>query len=150
MTQTNSRPVPFGRALGEAYRSADALHLRALEQAGTAFDSWVVFTLLGDHDGAAARPWLIADLARRLRKPATEVDEHLDGMLRAGFLRIEDAEGEARVAVTEDGAALFARARALVAELTEALVGAVKPAELATVVRVLREVDERAQVLARR
>lgn len=147
MTDTQTPPVGFGRALGETARSAQVLHHKVLAGAGTDFESWVVFTLLTENAPAMPKEALVVDLTRRLGTDRSAIGAVLDRMAAAGHVATRTEDGAELIALTEAGATFLAGVRQAVDQLTEKLTGDIDPQDMATTIRVLRAVGGRAAPL---
>lgn len=147
MTDTQTPPIGFGRALGETARAARTLHLKVLAEAGTDFESWVVFTLLTENAPAMPKEALVVDLTRRLETDRSAVGGVLDRMAAAGHVATSTEDGAELIALTEAGAIYLAGVRDAVDQVTEKLTGDINPKDMATTIRVLRAVGAKAAPL---
>jgi DNA-binding MarR family transcriptional regulator len=137
-------PVPFGQALGEASRDANALLLRLLDREDVTFLQWVVMNTIATSDAPVIADDLSAHLSQELSIDAAEVEPAFSTLRSSGRI---DTDGGV-LTFTDDGRAYHHRLRQAVAGLTAELLGGLDPAEIATTIKVLRTIHERAPKIA--
>jgi DNA-binding MarR family transcriptional regulator len=141
-------PVPFGQALGEAYRQANGLHRQVLDSHATTFLQWVVMNTIATAGEPVVATDLTAHLSQELSLDAAEIDEVITGLRGRGWVDIVTVEGAGVLRLTNDGDAHYQRLRAAIGRLTAQLLAPFDPAEIATAVKVLTAVRERAPLIA--
>jgi DNA-binding MarR family transcriptional regulator len=137
----------FGRVLGETASGARKLHLKLLAEAGTDFDSWVVFTLLAENQPAMPQDVLVADLAERLETDRRAVEGLVDRLVAAGHISVRDGGRTPLVEVTDSGEEFIREVRSTVNQVTQQLIGDLDPENVGTTLAVLRTVGDRAAAL---
>jgi DNA-binding MarR family transcriptional regulator len=139
--------VPFGQALGEAARQASALHQRLLDHEGSSFLEWVVLNLVSANDGPTSRDSLIKRLTDELSIDEAPVRQVIDSLAAAGRLLSDTPDGEDCVRLSDAGCAYHQHLREKVGQATTELLGPFDATEIATSVRVLVAVKERAPAI---
>lgn len=145
---TASPSVPFGQALGEAYRNAHALHLRLLAREGSSFLDWVVLNITAASSAPVGADELCERLSKELAIDASEVDGVVSALRSSGRLDAVTVNGRTCLELSGDGRTYHRRLRAAVNQGTAELLGTFEPAEIATAVQVLLAVRERAPSIA--
>ena len=141
-------PVLFGQALGEAYRRAHALHLRLLEREDCSFVEWVVLNSIAVGTGAVPAEDLAAQLAEELSINAVQVEAVVSALRSSGRLEVVDVDGVRCLELSDRGRADHQRVRETIQRASAEMLGSFDPAEIATTVKVLTAVRERAPLVA--
>ena len=142
--------MPFGRQLGETARATRALLVDVLAEAATSFETWVVLNLLATHGPDMRRNLLQRELADGLEADATVIARLFAELAGKGLIQDYSPRGDAgdsRIALTEQGNALYGRLSELVTRTTDQVVGGIDPDDLRITRRVLAGVKERANAL---
>ncbi|MDD5565030.1 MAG: hypothetical protein PHQ91_15055 [Thermoanaerobaculaceae bacterium] len=146
------------RDIGQAERALRALLEVQLVEAGLSFPGWTVLVFL-DGAGSLTRAELIGrQLAGHVAPDAAMARSALDDLLSAGLLApagdggAEVDGGDARLAATAAGEAVFRRVRQAVAGITGELYGDLPAADLEATQRTLAVIARRAEarLVARR
>lgn len=141
-------PVPFGQALGEAYRHAHALQLRLLDREHSSFLEWVVLNTIAPRSEPVSADDLSADLSRELSIDVSEVDDVVTALRSSGRLDVVTVDGVRCLALSDDGRRYHQRLRASIGRASAELLEAFDPADIATTVKVLTAVRQRAPLVA--
>jgi DNA-binding MarR family transcriptional regulator len=147
-TASTPPAVPFGQALGEAHRGASGLHLRILDRHATTFLQWVVINTIATAGEPVVATDLTAHLSKELSIDAAEIEEVLTGLRERGWVDIVAVDGAGVLTLTNDGDAHYQRLRAAIGRLTAQLLASFDQTEIATAVKVLTAIRERAPLVA--
>jgi MarR family transcriptional regulator for hemolysin len=148
VTVTQIVSVPFGLRLAEAARSARALLRHRLADASATFETWVVLNMLSQRGQPIRRDALEPELAEGLSAEVTTVATAIDQLAAAGLLRLRNVEdGAVEVALTPGGEAEYGRLFDIVDETRARLLGSIDADDLRVTLRVLTQVNERAESL---
>jgi DNA-binding MarR family transcriptional regulator len=142
-TRTMSTTSTFGtQSIGQTEKALNAILDRELTGSGLSERQWVALTLTA-MTGPAPREQLQARVAGAIKLDQPGAEALMASLVEAGLVEIgEEAPHTARP--TPDGAALQARVRGRVTEITARLWGDLPADDLATAGRVLATVLERA------
>lgn len=132
------------QVLGETEKALNAILLRELAAVGLTEHQWIAMQLTTAAGGTLAHEQLVGRLAGALKRGATQAEERVDELVRAGLLTFVDAEDESLVSVTDVGRQVHGRIRATVAEITARLWGDLLQADLDATGRILATILERA------
>jgi len=151
-TQTQAPPPspPFGQTVGEAQTALKVVLDHVLDEAGVTFGSWVTLNTLATQGPAIAGDELRSNLAQALQTDAGAISELLERLRSTGLVRLTtDAAPQegALVELTTLGQVLHRSLRQSVGGASVKLLAGLDPSDVATTIRVLREVTERAKSL---
>src|ERR1044072_304075 len=120
-------PEPIGLELGRTARAVGAEFSRAMTEAGGSAATWQVLLLVRSQQWGNQ-----AQMARAMGITGATLTHHLGALERQGLVRRwreEDNRREQRVALTDEGAALFERLRAAARAYDRRLRSALDPGE---------------------
>ena len=129
------------QVLGETEKALNAILDRQLAATGLTEHQWITLRLTMTAGGEIARTQLVGRLAGALKVGAADAEARLGELMAAGLMEASD---EGRVAATEAGAAVHARVRGAVNEITQRLWGDLPVSDLETTGRTLVTILERA------
>jgi DNA-binding MarR family transcriptional regulator len=132
-------PVPFGQTLAFAEQTLTAVLRRHLAERQTTPETWYALQLIAMRGPGLAREALIRDLERSRTLNAESVRALLTRLEADGLIR-----GDATLDLTADGQALYRSLREYVAGPTAQLLSQFDAEDIATTVRTLQAITERA------
>lgn len=151
MTATQSPPIPFGRYLGAASRSARALLDDVLAAEATTYETWIAFNLLAAGAPNVPRDELQRNLALALQMNNGAAVSQLLGQLElVGWLHTLPTVEHGKpplVEMTTEGAGHYQRLFAVVSQRSAQVLADVDPEDLQTTIRVLGTFREQADAL---
>jgi DNA-binding MarR family transcriptional regulator len=142
-------PVPFGRQLGTAARTARALLDDVLAAEATTYETWIAFNLLAASEPGILREEFARDLATALQVNNGTVITQLLGQLElVGWIRTVPVKGVSTnnaIEMTAAGEAHYQRLAAAVRQRGAQALAEVDPTDLQTTIRVLGQFREGAE-----
>jgi DNA-binding MarR family transcriptional regulator len=132
-------PVPFGRTLAFAERTLTEVLRRHLTERNTTPETWYALQLIDMRGPGVARQALSHELQGSRTLDADTVQVLLARLEAEGLIR-----GDAELDLTAEGKALHASLRDYIAGPTEQLLSQFDPNDIATTVRTLQAITERA------
>jgi DNA-binding MarR family transcriptional regulator len=132
-------PVPFGQTLAFAERTLTAVLRQHLAERETTPETWYALQLIASRGPGLARTALSGDLEGSRSLNAASTRELLARLEAEGLIR-----GDAELDLTAEGESLYRSLREYVAVPTARLLGQFDPEDVATTVRTLQAITERA------
>jgi DNA-binding MarR family transcriptional regulator len=132
-------PAPFGQTLAFAERTLTATLRQHLAERGTTPETWYALQLIATRGPGLAREALSEDLEGSRTMTADSTRELLARLEAEGLIR-----GGAEIDLTSDGEALHRSLREYIAGPTAQLLGQFDAEDVATTVRTLQAITERA------
>jgi hypothetical protein len=132
-------PVSFGQTLAFAERTLTAVLRQHLAKRNTTPETWYALQLIGLRGPRLSRQELSRDLEGSRTLNADSARELLARLEAEGLIR-----GDAEIDLTATGEALFHSLREYVAAPTARLLSQFDPSDVATTIRTLQAITERA------
>jgi DNA-binding MarR family transcriptional regulator len=132
-------PAPFGQTLAFAERTLTATLRQHLAERGTTPETWYALQLIATRGPGLAREALSEDLEGSRTMTADSTRELLARLEAEGLIR-----GSAEIDLTSKGEALHRSLREYIAGPTAQLLGQFDAEDVATTVRTLQAITERA------
>jgi len=137
---TTKPPAPFGQTLAFAERTLTATLRQHLAERGTTPETWYALQLIGTRGPGLAREELSEDLEGSRTMTADSTRQLLARLEAEGLIR-----GDAEIDLTVEGEALHRSLREYIAGPTAQLLGQFDADDVATTIRTLQAITERAE-----
>lgn len=132
-------PIPFGQTLAFAERTLTQVLRQHLAERSTAPETWYALQLIAQRGPRLAREALSRDLEGSRTLTAESTRELLARLEESGLIH-----GDTELDLTADGESLYRGLREYVAAATARLLGQFDADDVATTVRTLQAITERA------
>jgi len=137
---TTKPPAPFGQTLAFAERTLTATLRQHLAERGTTPETWYALQLIATRGPGLAREELSEDLEGSRTMTADSTRQLLARLEAEGLIR-----GDAEIDLTVEGEALHRSLREYIAGPTAQLLGQFDADDVATTIRTLQAITERAE-----